>query len=64
MHCGWLWISSRQGYSMFPSTTQKFLTSKNELFRKRRALWLAEIKRKDSKLKYQRVCSSLLRSVR
>ncbi|XP_074039069.1 uncharacterized protein [Leptinotarsa decemlineata] len=38
----------------------KFLTNTNELSRKRRALWLAAIKRDDlidSKIKYQKVCS-------
>lgn len=38
----------------------RFVTDKNELSKKRRALWIAAIKRDDlteSKLKNQRVCS-------
>lgn len=40
--------------------SHRFLTDKNELSERRRALWIAAIKRDDlteSKLKNQRVCS-------
>ncbi|XP_023024301.2 uncharacterized protein isoform X2 [Leptinotarsa decemlineata] len=47
-------------YSVPTVSKHKFLTDKNELSKKRRALWLAAIKRDDltdSKIKYQKVCS-------
>ncbi|XP_045472343.1 uncharacterized protein LOC123679046 [Harmonia axyridis] len=51
----------RFGFYHIPTITKhRFLPEKNELSRKRRALWLDAINRDDltdSKIKYQRVCS-------
>jgi len=47
-------------YSVVTVTNHRFLTHKNELSKKRRALWLAAIKRSDltdAMIKNHRVCS-------